>query len=277
MSDPALQALPGESFTATLEGWETGFTGVLGVQIRSLEDQVVRIRRTTGISEQPPGSGNYVTELVAPVEFGDYQVIWDKNNGVLTPGDTAIEELKVTATIPVEASGLGPVADGAWAHLGEHFVRLRSSANYGVAFIAQQAETIKRRVMTAPPAVADEHNLDPLVIDYLGKLLALALIPPAMAYWASQPQSQSTGDKPAESVSYPDRIRGLQAIQESLLVSSRRDEAIVMPLLEAPRTRAAAMAGPAIDEMDDCRVTTDPRDFPPYDRYPRPRLPVMPS
>lgn len=278
MREPGMQALPGAVITAVLEEAETGLVGTLGVQIRELiTNTIVRARSIDNIREQPPGTGNYVADLTAPVEFGDYQIVWDKNGGVLTPQDTAIEELRVTATIPVAASGLGPVADAAWSHLGEHFLKLRNSDSYGTAFLSIKSETVKRRVMTVPPAVADEHNLDPLVIDYLGKLLALELIPPLYAFYANVPQTKSTGDRPTEITSYPDRIRGLEKVQEALLISSRRDEALVLPLIETPRLRESVTAGPAIDELTDDRVTDDPRAFPTYANYPTPRTKVMPS
>jgi len=43
---------------------------------------------------------------------------------------------------------------------------------------------------------------------------------------------------------------------------------VVLPLLDNPRTRDAALVGPSIDEVDDCKVTADPRRFPRYEDFP---------
>jgi hypothetical protein len=60
-------------------------------------------------------------------------------------------------------------------------------------------------------------------------------------------------------------------VQESLLAQTRRDQLIVIPMLNSPRLNRSADSGPAIDEADDFKVTDDPRHFPRQDRWDDPR------
>jgi hypothetical protein len=265
-----IPSLPGDVFPAELNRAATGLTGTLGVQIRKLEtDTVVMGRRTDVITERPAGTGNYVALLTAPVEVGRYQVVWDTTNGVLDPDHTAVETLEVTTTLPISPSGLGVIADAAKSHMGETFDALVSSTHYGAQYITGRVEVVKRRVMTDPPVQADEDTLDTLVIDYLGKLVALELMPAAFDYWGRQVQAETIGNDPAEMTTYPDRIKVMEAVQQTLLVQTRADEIIVLPLINKPRLRSND-DGPAIDEDPDtfAHVTEDPNSFPPARTYP---------
>lgn len=236
---------------------------VVGYQIRrASNDTVVQGRTITGVAERPAGLGNYVVIGASPAEQGTYLVIVDWNDGNLDPAHTAIQELIVVSSVAVESSGLGLVADAAKAHLAQTFDRLADDDHYGSAFIARAVAVVKRRVMLNPPTVGDENMLDELVIDYLGKLVALELMPAAVDYWAVQYQSESTGNDPTETASYPDRLKALEMLENELLKQVRRDEAMIVPLINGQRLRAAS-DGPSIDEDDDFRVTDDPRSHPP--------------
>jgi hypothetical protein len=56
-------------------------------------------RTTSGIEEEPDGSGIYIASLTAPSSTGEYVVVWD-TGGTLTPANTTSEELFVTGTPP---------------------------------------------------------------------------------------------------------------------------------------------------------------------------------
>lgn len=59
------------------EGWATGLTGTLGVQIVSAAGTVLVARTTAGITESPVGSGRYVKTYSADPANYPIEHIWD--------------------------------------------------------------------------------------------------------------------------------------------------------------------------------------------------------
>jgi hypothetical protein len=114
--------------------------------------------------------------------------------------------------------------------------------------------------MKTPPAAADEGTLDVLVLDYLGILAALELVPAARDYWMNQLVSESTGDDPTEITTYTDRAKLMDDLRDDLVRRLPQAQALAVPLLNDPRMGDATL-GPDIDEANDDRVTMDPRDF----------------
>lgn len=259
-----IESLPGDTVVTVIDGLPSGLTGVVGVHVeRASNGTVVLARTTIGVVERPVGSGNYVATFVAPVEGDTYLVVGDDDPAA--PTVQRVVELRVSATVSVDPSGLGPIADAAKSHLGGTFDGLVESDHYGASFVLGRVSVVKRRMMIDPPATADEGLLDELVIDYLGKLVVIELMPAAIDYWAHQYQSESIGNDPVELATYPDRLKAMEAIQELMITQTRRDEALVMEILAAgARLRKADSSGPSISEVDDCRVTADPSDFPTY-------------
>jgi hypothetical protein len=98
-----IYAAPGATFTIRLNDAPTGLVGTLGVQVFDSEEVVVIARTTAGITEFPAGSGQYVTTLKAPSTAGAYIVFWD--DGVISPGTVATEELVVTTSPPAAIAG----------------------------------------------------------------------------------------------------------------------------------------------------------------------------
>lgn len=95
-----IYAKPAQSFDATLQGAPTGLVGTLGVRIIDQPAGTLMLARTTsGISEQPVGSGIYSTALTAPAVNGTYLVVWD--TGGLAPV-FASEELQVAGVVPAD-------------------------------------------------------------------------------------------------------------------------------------------------------------------------------
>jgi hypothetical protein len=79
---------------------------------------------------------------------------------------------------------------------GATFQGIAGSSEYGVNYITLAIETIKSRTMTTVVAQSDEADLPKPVLSYLGKLVALELLPAARDWWSKQIISQSTGDDP---------------------------------------------------------------------------------
>lgn len=100
-----LTVKPGEDFNAAVSTAVTGQTGTLAVQVVLPGEQQVAIPRTTaGIVEFPAGSGNYGVELVAPVNPGEYLIVWDwAGSGAITPANSHVEQLLINVWTPTDA------------------------------------------------------------------------------------------------------------------------------------------------------------------------------
>lgn len=90
-----IEAQPGATFTAALEGAPTDLEGTVGVRLEDGKAAVVLARTTAGITEAPSDSGIYVVELTAPTTAGQYIIAWD--TGGESPSFAA-EDLVVTYT-----------------------------------------------------------------------------------------------------------------------------------------------------------------------------------
>lgn len=263
-------ANPGSSTTVTFPGIPSG--SVVGFQVLNAATGLVALARTqNGVVERPAGSGNWVAIFNAPVQGDLYLVVADWNNGVLTPATSQVKELQVTTVVAPGSSGLGRVADYVRMRLGgETFKGLTTSTDYGMPFVQQAIDLVKRRVMTNTVATVDEGNLDILILDYLGILASLALIPAARDWWGSQVVAQSTGNDPTEMVTYTDRSKLMDTVRDDLLRRLPEVQALAIPLIGTPRLRLAA-DGPSIDEDEGKHVLPDPRDFPDSIHFPGPR------
>lgn len=95
MAIPPLQ--PAATFEATFDQLETGLVGVAGWRINDGQGATVTTRSTTGVIEDPAGSGSYNITGVAPSVAGSYNVVFD------TGGDDPLylnELLTVAVTDP---------------------------------------------------------------------------------------------------------------------------------------------------------------------------------
>jgi hypothetical protein len=188
-----LTAGPGETVTIAQSGIPTG--QVVGYQvIKAVSGSVAIGRTTTGVVERPAGSGNYVATFVAPVEVDLYLIVIDWNAGVITTTKSKVEELQITSAVAQAATGLGLVGDYAKANLGgETFQLLLESANYGSGYVDLAIQSVEARVVSA---TLDEATLPVAVLSYLGKLVALELMPAAIDLWNNRPQSRSIPSEP---------------------------------------------------------------------------------
>lgn len=100
-----IYAGPGQSFEATTSGAPTGLVGTIGVRLLDNAGGTTLARQTSGIIEDPAGSGSYTVTLTAPAAAGQYRVFWDL--GTVTPSTTAVEDLVVTSSTPGGAVPLG--------------------------------------------------------------------------------------------------------------------------------------------------------------------------
>lgn len=104
MPDGVVSA-PGATIYPRLEWSVSGLVGTIGVRIiRDSTGIEALARQTTGIAETPATSAQYVATLTAPTAGGEYTILWD--NGSLTPGNSASEDLLVTSSSVAAATGV---------------------------------------------------------------------------------------------------------------------------------------------------------------------------
>lgn len=113
-------------------------------------------------------------------------------------------------------------------------------------------------------AVADDAALELLplrVIRFIGKKVALELIPAGIDFWMSEPVQESA-EGPNETHTWIDRANKLQVLAQQLGLEIRRDEPAILAILgrkAAPKhLPRMGISTPA----DDVLLSPDPRGFP---------------
>lgn len=109
------------------------------------------------------------------------------------------------------------------------------------------------------PDETTQDAMNRLVVEFIAKNAAIALINPAIDYWMEQSQTKvTTGTN--ETTSYPDRIRALEKLKEALLKEVAKLEPIVSPLIPVIPTRKGNTA-PRMSTINDPLLTPNPQDF----------------
>lgn len=99
-------------FEARVEGFPSGLEGTVGVRILDNTGGTWLARTTSGVLEDPAGSGSYTATLPAPAVEGQYSVFWDwDGGGTLVPSHTAAEDLRVVAAT-VQTPAPPPIPPG---------------------------------------------------------------------------------------------------------------------------------------------------------------------
>jgi hypothetical protein len=98
-----IYASTGQPFEARMVNGPTGLFGTVGVRVLDNQGAIVTARHTTGIIEDPAGSGSYVANLTAPLTIGQFTVLWDTDPaGVASPVNSTVEDLVVVSGASVQ-------------------------------------------------------------------------------------------------------------------------------------------------------------------------------
>lgn len=190
------------------------------------------------------------------------EVIWSQ---IISPQPSA------SSGDPVDPAG---IADYAKMHLGgENWDVLTTASNFGPSYVALAIDAVKRRVMSAPVLPAAEPALDPRLLDYLGILSALSLLSATRTAWASKTITRTAGNDPQEITQYTDRAKLIDELRDDLMLKLPAIQGAALPVIDQPLIGVGAR--PAIDELDDCKVTDDPRRFPPASTFPYDRDDIL--
>jgi hypothetical protein len=89
---------------------------------------------------------------------------------------------------------------------------LQSYRDYGDPELQRVIDLAKLRVLGSAVAVADEASLDPRVVDFIAKkVLVDNVLYAAISFWSDQVIQQTARGNTEEIVTYPDRIRAVEA------------------------------------------------------------------
>jgi hypothetical protein len=103
---------PSHPFETRVVHAPPGLVGVIGVRVLDNVGGVVVARHTSSITEDPAGSGSYVTTMTAPMTAGQYTILWDSDpGGVATQSNSAWEYLVVQGSADVVVIPGGPIDD----------------------------------------------------------------------------------------------------------------------------------------------------------------------
>lgn len=156
----------------------------------------------------------------------------------------------------------GSIANAAKDQIPTTWDALAADSRYGDAALQRQVDLQKFRLFGTVVTEAQEDSLyNPVVIDYVGKLVALAVIPAGIEYWMVQKINDSSGEK--ISASWVDRAEKLKETYERLLAETRALLPEIQGML-GENLKAVKRSKPRMGVADvtgDGLVTSDPFGF----------------
>lgn len=156
----------------------------------------------------------------------------------------------------------GAFAQKARENMPVTWAALEKSRDYGEQLIQGKIDLVKLRLFGSVVSTASESTYDLRVQDFVGRLIAIELVPAGADFWSSQAVSVSAEGK-RENKQYLDRVRNLWQLHERLLESTRNDlEEVELILDVQPASRKRKQRGIAVGIPTSVHVTPDPFGFP---------------
>lgn len=140
---------------------------------------------------------------------------------------------------------------------------LRATAFGPVDGFQAHADYVKFRLFaTAPAASLEATSYDPMLLEFLGKLTAMRLIPPAIDFWGNQRISVDieTGTR-NERVMFPERRAQLWELYKRLAEETKADFIELRGLYDFVMRGGLTGITPAVGFGSGDKITPDPRDF----------------
>lgn len=154
-----------------------------------------------------------------------------------------------------------PIALAGRDELPETWDKLLESPTFGEPALERRLNTLMYRAFGTVLSDVEQASLDPLLVSYLGKRLALDLIIPGIDFWSKQAISLSAGER--ESKAYKDRAEDLKELRKLLLEDTSKLLLEVEGSLPQIPRRASDMARVQQSGLLVEHVTADPSLFPP--------------
>jgi hypothetical protein len=215
----------------TIDGIPLDLTGkTVKFKMRHANSDVLKVNANAAIENATEGQVSFTWSDAYLDSPGEYYSWWEIKSGSATL-DTPETLIVVTKHSPGIRTTTGAFYEYAKSYLPVTWKHLEEEQ--GDDTLQNRVEIIKLRVFGQEIAVEDEADYDIRVQDYIGKLVALSVIPSAIDYWMNQHQSLSaTGTN--ENVSYPDRIEALEKLREKLAAEVAADQEIIEAIIGIP-------------------------------------------
>lgn len=154
-----------------------------------------------------------------------------------------------------------PIAIAARDLLPETWEAMAEATSFGPDALERLHDRVVQRAFGEALEDDQQELLVGIVIEYVGKMMAIALIDPAIDYWSKQVMSHTAGER--ESRTYKDRVEDLKALKKQWtadLAALFLDAQAFLPVtprraVDAPRV---INAGDTVEH-----VTANPFDIPP--------------
>jgi hypothetical protein len=152
-----------------------------------------------------------------------------------------------------------PIALAARDELPETWDKLLQAPTFGEEALQRRLDVLTYRAFGASLDEDEQELLDPVLVSYLGKRLALDLIIPGIDYWSKQALSLSAGER--ETKAYKDRAEDLKELRKLLLEdTSKMLPEVVLPQIPRPAADTVRVLESGFSTV---HVTADPMGFPP--------------
>lgn len=204
--------------------------------MRYADNANIKLSKSANIVDAENGEVEYLWADDDLDEPGEYYAWWT----VVLEDDTTVDTDEFLVVVTEHAPGVrtrtGAIYKKARSIIPVTWNALEDYSEYGDELLQGRIEAAKIRIIGHEVPVEDEETYDIRVQEFIAKVAALAIIPAGIDYWMNQKQS-ATATGTNEVISYPDRIRGLEKIQERLLAEIANDRAEIEELIDNPDLR----------------------------------------
>jgi hypothetical protein len=152
-----------------------------------------------------------------------------------------------------------PIALAARDELPETWDKLLETPTFGEEALQRRLDVLLYRAFGT--VEIEQDDLDPVLVSYLGKRLALDLIIPGIDYWSKQVLSLTAGER--ETKAYKDRAEDLKELRKMLLNDTAQmavEVGAVLPQIPRPQGNFSRVLESGFSTA---HVTSDPLTFPP--------------
>ena len=156
---------------------------------------------------------------------------------------------------------MGRIADSAKSNIPVSWDIVMKDARAGDSVLTARENYINNLVLGLEPDQTTEDALHPLVVEYLGKRLALDVVQVAIDIVMELSEMEST-QQPVELTRYESRLKNMQEKKKNLLVELAELEPVIIGLIPNLSDRRSASA-PRLSSIDDDLLTPNPQDLGP--------------
>jgi hypothetical protein len=251
----------------------TNITGAdVDFKMRPVGSNVLKVNSPAVVTSATTGRIQYDWDVSDVNTEGEYRAWWTVTFASGNTQDTP--EFIVIFDSHSEGLGTteGEISYQARQHIPLTWDALSTDSRYGDRMLKSRTDYVKYHLFATVVSPLSEATIyNPLILDYAAKCLALQIIPAGIEYWMNQQTSVATSGT-SESVTYPDRIKSLEAVKEWLTAEVVR----LQPELGGSFVRRRKINLPGITPTGTDFRTPDPNTYPKHFNLPPTTIPWLP-